>query len=56
MMFIELYHIVRGGEPYLRTTRGMVASRNMNMVRHSRGSYIVMPVAVSGVVTPENKA
>ena len=53
-MVIELYHIVRGGEPQLRT-RGMIASRNVNMVRHPRGSYIVIPIAVSGVATPENK-
>ena len=25
------------------------------MVRHPRGSYIVIPIAVSGVATPENK-
>ena len=25
------------------------------MARHPRGSYIVIPIAVSGVVTPENK-
>ena len=53
-MVIELDHIVRGGEPYLRT-RGMIASRSVNMVRHPRGSYIVIPIAVSGVATPENK-
>ena len=35
----------------------MVASRSVNMVRHPRGSYIVLtiPIAVSGVDTPENK-
>ena len=27
----------------------------VNMVRHPRGSYIVIPIAVSGVVTPKNK-
>ena len=32
----------------------MIASRSVNMVRHPRGSYIVTPIAVSGVVTPEN--
>ena len=36
MMVIELDH-VRGGEPYLRT-RGMLASRSVNMVMHPRGS------------------
>ena len=30
-------------------------SRSVNMVRHPRGSYIVIPVAVSRVATPENK-
>ena len=54
MMDIELDHAVRGGEPYLRT-RGMITSRSVNMARHPRGSYIVMPIAVSGVATPENK-
>ena len=33
----------------------MIASRSVNMVRHLRGSYIVVPIAISGVVTPENK-
>ena len=55
MMVIELDHIVRCGKPYLRT-RGMIASRRVNMVRHPRGSYIAIPIAVSGVATPENKA
>ena len=32
-----------------------MASRSVNMVRHSRGSHIVIPIAVSGVATPENK-
>ena len=53
-MVIELDHIVRGGELELRT-RGMVASRRVNMTRHPRGSYIVIPIAVSGVATPENE-
>ena len=53
-MVIELYHIVRGGEPQLRK-RGTIASRSVNMVRHPRGSYIVISIAVSGVSTPENK-
>ena len=54
MMVIELEHIVRGGEPQLRT-RGIVALRSVNTVRHPRGSCIVIPIAVSGVTTPENK-
>ena len=54
MMVIELDHIVQGGEPQLRT-RGMIASHSVNMVRHPRGSYIVIPIAVSGVATPEHK-
>ena len=33
----------------------MIASRSVDMVRHPRGSYIVMPIAVSGVATPENE-
>ena len=33
MMVIQLDRIARGGEPLLRT-RGMIASRSMNMVRH----------------------
>ena len=34
----------------------MIASRNRNMVRRPRGSFIVVtPIAVSGVATPENK-
>ena len=40
MMVIELNHIVRGGEPLLRTG-GMIAPRGVNMVRCPR-SYIVM--------------
>ena len=54
MMVIDLDQFVRGGELLLRT-RGMIASRSMSMVRQPRGSYIVIPIAVSGVVTPENK-
>ena len=54
MIVIELDHIVRGGEPYLRT-RGMIASRSVNMARHPRGNCMVLPIAVSGVATPENK-
>ena len=50
MVVIVLDHIVRGGEPYLRTRR-MIASRSVNMVRHPRGSCIVIPIAVSGVAT-----
>ena len=33
----------------------MITSRSVNMVRHPRGSYIVIPFAVSGVATSENK-
>ena len=33
MMVLELDHIVRGGKPLLRT-RGMIASRSVNMVRY----------------------
>ena len=54
IIYIELDHIVRGGEPQLRT-RGMIASRSLNMVRHPRGSYIVIPTAVSGVATPKKE-
>ena len=54
-MVIELNNIVRGGEPELRT-RGMIVLRSVNMVRHPQGSYIVMPIAVSGVATPENRS
>ena len=43
-----------GGEPQI-CTRGMLASRSVNMVRHPQGSYIALPLAVSGVATPENK-
>ena len=53
-MIIELDRIVRSGEPYVRT-KGVIASRSVNVVRHSRGSYIAIPIAVSGVATPENK-
>ena len=45
-------HIVRGGGPQLRA-REMIVSRSV--ARHPRGSYIVIPIAVSGVVTPKNK-
>ena len=40
---------VRGGELLLRT-RGIIASRSVNMVRYPRGSYsyIVIPIAVFG--------
>ena len=54
MMVVELDYVVRGGEPYLRT-RGMVAQRSVNIGRPPRGSYIVLPIAASGVATPENK-
>ena len=53
-MVIELDNLVRGGEPYLRT-RGMFVSRIVNMARRPRGSFIVIPIAVSGMATPENK-
>ena len=43
MMVTELDHVVRGGEPRLRT-RGMVASRSVKRVRHPRGSHIVNPL------------
>ena len=33
----------------------MIASRSVKMARRPRGSYIVVPIASSGVVTPENK-
>ena len=54
MMVIELVHILRGEEPQFRT-RGMIASRSVNMARHPRGSYVVIPIAVSGVATAEKK-
>ena len=45
---------MQGGKPYLRI-RGMIASRRVNMVRHPRGSYIVIPITGSGVATPGSK-
>ena len=54
MMVIEWINIVRGGKPSL-CTRGIIASRSVNMARHLPGSYMVIPDAVSGVATPENK-
>ena len=54
MMVIELDHIVRGGEPQLRT-RGIIVSRSVNRVRHPRGSYMAIPIAFFGVVIPQNK-
>ena len=54
MMVVELDHIVPGEELYLRP-RGMITSRSVNMVRHSRGNSTVIPIAVSGVATPESK-
>ena len=53
-MVIKLDNIVRGEEPYLHT-RGMIASRGVNMVRHPRGSCTVLPIAVTGVAIPEHK-
>ena len=32
MMAVELDHIVRGGEPYIRT-RGMIAPRSVHMAK-----------------------
>ena len=32
-----------------------MASRSVNMVRHPRGCYIIIPIAVSEVATQENK-
>ena len=52
MIVIDLYYIVRGGEPQLRA-RGMIASGSVNTARHPRGSYIVIPIVVSRVTTPE---
>ena len=54
MTVIELDHIVL--TPH-KGDDGMIASpiNSMDMVRHPRGSYIVIPIAVSGVATPENK-
>ena len=38
------------------STTAMIVSRSsVNTVMHPRGSYIVIPIAVSGVATPENK-
>ena len=34
----------------------MIASRSVDMVRHPRGSYIVIANAVSEVVTPEKQS
>ena len=53
-MMVKLEHIVRGGEPQLRT-KGIIASRSVDVVRYPRGSYIVIPIVVFGVATPENK-
>ena len=55
MIIIELDNIVRGGEPKLRT-RGIIASRSVNTLRHPRGGYIGIPKikTVAGVATPEN--
>ena len=33
----------------------MVALRSVNMARHRRGSYILVPILASGVTTPEIK-
>ena len=35
-------YVLRGGQPYLRT-RGIIASCNVNIVEHPRGSCIVIP-------------
>ena len=51
-MVIELDHIVKVGEP--KPAR-MVASRSVNMVRHSRGSYTVIPIAAFGVAHQKTK-
>ena len=53
MTVTELDHSVRGGEPQLRA-RGMIASHSVDMLRHPRRSFIVIPIAISGVATPEN--
>ena len=54
MVVVALDNLVQGGEPYFRT-QGMIASRIVNVVRDPRGSYLEIPIAVSGVATPENK-
>ena len=54
MMVFELDHIVRGGEPYLRT-RGMIVSRSANMVRGLRGSYIAVPITLMSLEWPHQK-
>ena len=53
-MVIDIDHVVRGGEAEL-LTRGIIASRSVDTVRHTQGSYIAIPIAVSEVATPENK-
>ena len=34
---------------------GMIASRRVNVARHPQVSFKVIPIAVSGVPTPDNK-
>ena len=52
-MVVDLDHILRSGEPYLRA-RGLM-SRSVHTLRHPRGSYIVSPFLSLEVATPENK-
>ena len=52
---VELDHL-RGVETFLLRTRGLVVSRSVNMVRHPRGSYIVLPLLSLDVAIPENKS
>ena len=33
----------------------IIASRSVNIVRHPRAIYMVIPIAVFGVATPENE-
>ena len=43
------------GVENLTPHKGNDASRSVNRVRHPRGSYLVTPIVVSRVATPENK-
>ena len=47
---------VRGGEPLILHTRGMIASRSVYMVRYPRGSYVAHPLLSPEAGTPEIKS
>ena len=52
---MDLDKVVRNMENLNTLARAITAPRSGKITTHPRGSYIVIPIAVFGVTTPENK-